>query len=633
MSGAQSMWTATVVAISLAVVGCIPGESPKPNLIVICLDAVRKDALTPYGASPTATPQLELLARRGVVFDNAFSVASWTRPSVPSILTGLYPRQHGMQTSGDRQVDVIPDEVTTLAERLRASGYATAAFVNNEHLQRRYSALDQGFDTYVEEAGEAPTLIEAFLSWTETVKARPFFVYLHILDPHWPYTPPPAVLGSLPTGARLRSIYVDLAASRWRLVRNAVNSRRTVLAPHVLGELRTLYDAEIASTDAAIGRAIELLDSRGTVDNTLVVVTADHGEGFGEHGYLDHGYGPYDELLRVPLIVRFPHDRHAGMRVAVSAQVVDIAPTILSYVGLDLPIGGGRSLLPAIDGSDVFADRAVFSEEQHGDTRMTAVRTNSYKYIRTEQLAPPPAPRAMLPVDLKVGARVRIEGVFADPDFVTDAVHLIDAGDTDCEIYAPVASVTGDGQLVTLLGTAVRIDPQSTRLRTAAGKHVDGTLAPFQWIRAHGQATGQQLVATKIETQGDKPATEIELEGIVESVAPEANGGADFSVCGYRVIIDPETQWKAFEGPFETVPAPSRRTDVDAAAEELYDLTNDPEERTNLAQRPSEPLSAMRERLRSVLTEIDRGVVARTRITVDLDAGTRDRLKALGYIE
>lgn len=302
-----------------------------PHIVLYVVDALRADALGLYGAGGGRSPVLDALGREGVVFDHAYAAASWTKPSVTTLFTSLYPATHGV---GARYYsDALPSSVTTLAEVLAAAGYMTAQFSANP-FTGALSNLDQGFDVAETSGalsagrrGPPPTagaLHDRAAEWLLRQPAAPAFAYLHAVDTH----PPFAVAGAT---------------------------------------AREAYDASLAALDAAIGDFRRRLAAGGIGGNLLVVVTADHGEAFGEHGREGHGQSVYDEEVRVPLLLHWP-GRLSPARIAEPVHHVDLAPTILALAGIAADGAGftGRSWWPrsaGVPGSPVVVSRFAYPED------------------------------------------------------------------------------------------------------------------------------------------------------------------------------------------------------------------------------------------------------------------------------
>jgi arylsulfatase A-like enzyme len=334
--------------------------SDRPNVIVLVVDTLRADRVGVYGATPSPTPQLDRLAATGLVFEQALAQSSWTMPSVASMMTGLQPRSHGVW-GGARDGDgtaagadgFLPDALTTLAEHVARAGVTTVG-VSANPLVSRGTNLAQGFETFVDYGMEkrfghgdrrrdwapASAVYDTFLDWLDEHRDRRFFAYLQTMEPHDPYAPPappPAPAGIRPAIAR-GDVY-ELANRR--------NFRGgAALTDAEIAWLRTLYDGEVRAWDAALPRLLDGLARAGVAESTVVLVTADHGEAFQEHGKLRHGVDLYDETVRVPFIVAGPGVR-PGRRPD-QAEGIDLFPTVATLLGAAPPTAlPGRDLLAA----------------------------------------------------------------------------------------------------------------------------------------------------------------------------------------------------------------------------------------------------------------------------------------------
>jgi len=330
-----------------------PGALAGANLVLITLDTTRAGRIGCYGNSAIATPIIDGLANDGLAFTDALAPAPTTLPSHTSILTGLYPVHHGVRANGRFR---LADEHPTLASLLNARGYATGAVISAFVLDSSFG-LSQGFDRYndnVELDGfnqelgglerRARVTTDRALSWLEGVAPRqPFFLWVHYFDPHANYAPP---------------------------------------EPYLTRYASNPYDGEIASVDEQIGRLMAHLDAAGLAENTLVVITADHGESLGEHDEHTHGYLLYDVTLRVPLILRCGKRLGAGAHVDRRVSLVDVAPTVLSLLGINTEV--------TFDGVDLTqpipANRPLFAETYHGWIEygwaaLLAVYAGDYKLI------------------------------------------------------------------------------------------------------------------------------------------------------------------------------------------------------------------------------------------------------------
>jgi len=298
------------------------------NVILCSIETLRRDHLSLYGHRRRTSPFLEELAAESVVFEQAYSQSSWTRPSVASMLTGLYPSQHDARVMFDR----LHDSCVLLPEILRGRGYSTAAFCTNGCISRPAFNYDQGYDLFVwERCYLGDRVVRDILGWLDDeAECRPFFVFAHLFDPHAPYKAPgryEAVFDPEYDG-RLKG-FAPLHPKKLRWLSD--------LTPRDEEYIRARYDEEILYTDTVLRRLVEGLKLRGLWDQTLVVVTSDHGEEFREHGGWGHGFNLYPEVLRIPLLVKLPGNAYAGRRVGGPAGTVDIVPTILSALDMAVP--------------------------------------------------------------------------------------------------------------------------------------------------------------------------------------------------------------------------------------------------------------------------------------------------------
>lgn len=333
-----------------------PAAGHRPNVLVYLVDTLRADHLGCYGYGRRKTsPEIDAFATDAVLFEEALAQSSWTRSSVASLLTGRLPTSHGVEGRGD----ALSPEATTLAEVLRKAGYATAAFVTNGNAGEPFG-FAQGFDTF-ELLGEdgsrralhalSDTVNRAAFSWLDENRGRPFFLYLHTMEPHAPYAPPgqtpePAALSD--EEAEAMEVLRERSLARFGESADVVPGSMTWMQglhrgilsakPSRVQALLKLYDGEIERNDRNFGRLLEHLKEKGLYDDTVVVFVADHGEEFYDHGGWEHGKTLYQEQLKVPLIVRFPEGPF-GVRAAGTAQQVDLLPTLAGYLGLTLPDG------------------------------------------------------------------------------------------------------------------------------------------------------------------------------------------------------------------------------------------------------------------------------------------------------
>lgn len=354
------------------------------GVIVYMIDTLRADRLGVYGSELGLTPRMDELANESVVFTDARAQSSWTRPSVVSTFTGLYPQTHGV----DERNDGLAGEVETLAERLWAAGVDTRAVITNGNVSHQFG-LGQGFGEYKrlgeEQSRESMHVLSDELNqWglyllQQHAVARgdqPFFLYLHATDPHAPYTPREPFASRFASGVDRTLGSLD-----------SFRRRREGEAPSdesVRDQLLALYDAEVAWTDHQLGVLIDELRERGLWDDTLFVVIADHGEEFLDHGHWEHGRTLYDEQLRVPLMIKPPSGVGTPRRVAGPAGHVDLAPTILDALGVDYDPAefDGMSLWPVLAGAtDQSTGATSLSHLELSDESLRSVVAGRWKLI------------------------------------------------------------------------------------------------------------------------------------------------------------------------------------------------------------------------------------------------------------
>jgi arylsulfatase A-like enzyme/Tfp pilus assembly protein PilF len=337
-------------------------EEGRRNLLLITLDTVRADYMSCNGSDRVRTPSLDRLARRGANFTRTRAAVPLTLPSHASILTGTYPPTHGVRDNAGYR---LPEEQVALAELLRENGYETAAFIGAFVLDSRFG-LAQGFDVYDDRTWSDITMLEnlkaernaeavfgAFSQWFQDYEGKkPFFVWIHYYDPHAPYEPP------------------EPYRSQYRV---------------------DPYAGEVAYTDAYVGKIMELLEGRDFIENTVVAVVGDHGEGLGEHDEQTHSLLIYNSTLHVPMIVCAPGLVPEGRTIHALTRTIDLAPTLLDYLGFAARLGQGESLRPLIDKGEAEYTIASYSESLYpsihlGWSALRGLETDRYRYI----LAPQP---------------------------------------------------------------------------------------------------------------------------------------------------------------------------------------------------------------------------------------------------
>jgi arylsulfatase A-like enzyme/Flp pilus assembly protein TadD len=325
---------ALLLGSALPALPAVAAEQP-PNVLLVTLDTVRADRLGCYGYQKIRTPHIDRLASEGVLFEKAFTPVPITLPAHAVLFTGTYPMMTGMH---DFSGNSLNPKQATMASLLRDQGYTTAGFVGSAVLDSRFG-LGQGFDVYhadfdfsrlhetnldaMEMRGDL--VVDQALAWLEQNQRRPFFLWVHLYDPHHPYQPPP---------------------------------------PYDSEYKARPYDGEIAFADAQAGRLLEHLRAKELYDQTLIVLASDHGEGLGEHNEKTHGFFIYTTTLQIPLIFKLPAPKSVPRaQVAVPVTLVDVLPTVLQLVGL--PVSGqiqGRSLLPLMLGREEESAEGMYAE-------------------------------------------------------------------------------------------------------------------------------------------------------------------------------------------------------------------------------------------------------------------------------
>jgi arylsulfatase A-like enzyme len=364
-----------------------PATDPRPNLVLIVVDTLRADHLTSYGYErPTGLAIDRLLARQGAVFDAAYSQAPWTLPSVASFLTSRYP---GELVGGELGSFGIPAGVPTLAERLRAAGYETAGFVANPTLHPG-NGFDRGFDTFYTPPASVDSmlrhgddLVRRVLPWLRGRGGRPFFLYVHFIDPHDPYENPETSGG--------RSVFFPeyRGTIGGRFVHGIYNGRIALPdPPNDVRQVAALYDSEIHYVDGRIGELLQSIPA-ATMARTLLTLTSDHGEELHDHGGWKHGQTLYQEQIHVPWIVRWDGQVAPGTRLGGAVRLLDLLPTLLAAAGAPAdPADEGVDLLAALRGRAALPRLPVIAEHLASGPRRAAAILEGRKLVLFDRRAP-----------------------------------------------------------------------------------------------------------------------------------------------------------------------------------------------------------------------------------------------------
>ena len=365
----------------------IPRE--RYNVFILLLDSLRADHVEPYGPESTQTPAMARLAEQGVTFLGARSNASWTRPAVASLLTSRSPSAHGVQEMEQR----LPRKIPFLPQILRKRGYRTVGVTANAVVSpsfgfaRGFQQMHRHFILVKSDAwpkkhptpeSRARFVWDRYLAATVRRDAkRPFFAYVHEIDPHSPYEPE-APYDALHGAPYPGNITLDLATI------GRIRDDPAWADPVDIRHLNAQYRGEVSFMDRYVGWLVDRLDEVELAKPTLFILVSDHGEEFMEHRAVGHAHTVYEELLRIPLILRMPGVLPAGLRLDVGAQLIDLAPTILDLIGEPIPDWmEGRSLLPNIETPDrEIPVRPAFASSN--GPRHTTVRLGRWKLIRDE---------------------------------------------------------------------------------------------------------------------------------------------------------------------------------------------------------------------------------------------------------
>lgn len=361
----------------------LPQEDPTPDIVLFLIDTLRADRCGPYGANEELTPTMNRLAEHGVVFEQAHSPGPWTLPSVVSIFTGRHIAEHNVVQEEFKLSESIPIIPQLLVDR----GYTTASFHKNPFAGRAYG-LDAGFDYYEHvrrRSIHGKTISRVF----DMAGDSPYFLYVHNVEPHDPHVhfrphhrridpvDPEFLERYGPLVKRYRGLTrADFVQGRQLGTTDNTEQQREALEElaSMVDHVENVYAGSVSVADARIASVIEAIQANGRWDDTLFILLSDHGEELADHGGWLHDQSVYQELLRVPLIIRFPGDEYAGRRISTPVSLVDVMPTILEVAGADAEgvRMSGRSLMPLVRGEEGAGNRP----------RVVGMRDNERKYYR-----------------------------------------------------------------------------------------------------------------------------------------------------------------------------------------------------------------------------------------------------------
>jgi len=408
------------LALTAGLLGGCVGRQPPPNVILISADTLRADRLGAYGyeARPTS-PRIDALAGEALLFEVHVAAAPWTTPSHLSLLTGLSPTRHGVTGSdralrealqGDRAIRRLPDVITTLAEALAARGWSTGAFTGGATLDPRIG-FDQGFGEYDTSMVKLDRgKVDRVFEWIDA-QPEPFFLFWHTFEVHAPYVAPD-FLGDVLPEPRARALGERLEGlpekRGWKQVRAAKRVMRSHDA-YNREVTSALYDGGVRSFDRWLGELLDFLRARDLDERTILVLTSDHGEQLGEDGrpapygdgfYNVHGHSLFEEMIRIPLIIRLP-GQEDGRRIPDVTASIDVMPTILDLLGLPVPPEvQGQSLRPLWEGEGPWEPRAALSESLSEGEEQKGLRDDRYKLVLSVAAATVEAKgRSFVPLD------------------------------------------------------------------------------------------------------------------------------------------------------------------------------------------------------------------------------------------
>ena len=618
-------------------VACSEARPPVgPNVLWICVDVLRADRLGAYGYPRPTSPRLDQLAQDGARFERAYAQTSWTKPSVPSYLTSSYPVEHRVlegstkDQAGRIVSDVLGEEWSTAAELFRDAGWHTGAFVTNAQL-RSFLGFDQGFDVYAEELGSAREINAELLEWIDDID-EPFFAYLHYIDVHWPYRPEPEHLAHFPAPPT----ELDLVGPGAPSLLDRINAGRVAVDDDDRAALSAAYDGTVRQVDEAIAAVLEELARRGLADDTIVVVSSDHGEELFEHGTAGHGRSLRDTLVHVPLVLAGPGIA-PGRVVRTPVESIDILPTLLGLASLAVPErlrGRDFSALLGAEAMDEEPEpRPVFAQLLRHGSFQRSVRVGDWKLVETYRFRrskDEPSPTGRLAVT--PGERVKLRGaVGEDGRFIARELVVDEQADAEIVLRGVVSALDRGARWLEIAPFRVSWD-DDTRLskRDSWWPLAEDAFDVGDIVEVDGTPAGpRRIAAQRIELRVDpREGLLLKLEAPAEAVSPEPPGG--LRVLGVDVVFEADVPLPGIEVPRRLPPIESAaladraRTRLSVA---LFDLAEDPGEHRDVAVAHPERVAA----LRGVLAAGPEASAEAARR--NLDTETVDRLRALGYVD
>jgi len=391
MERGKIFWFLSLFLIFSSFFSCHRKPSP-PNVILIIIDTARKDHFSCYGYQRETTPRIDEFAKEAVKFENAIATSSWTLPSIASILTGLWPHRHlaGYQIkdkeTGQEGLSYLSESAVSLAEVLLQQGYQTVGFFQNPFVDPAFR-LNRGFELYDYFPGDnlhirrADQVIGLASRWLERYWRRktPFFMVVHLFDPHLAYDPPSEYAWPYVYGYQ-GELQIPFAPDEKEL--NKIRQGKITYSSKDKDFIIGLYNGELSFVDHWVGAFFDYLKEKKIYERSLIILTADHGEEFWEHNSFEHGHSLYQEVLSVPLLIRFPEGENAGLAVKEYVTLADIAPSILAYLGIETSFpANGRSFI-SMPGAVIRPfPRAIISELNRIGPPLQCIIKYPYKLI------------------------------------------------------------------------------------------------------------------------------------------------------------------------------------------------------------------------------------------------------------
>ena len=587
-----------------------------PNILLIVVDALRADQVGFCAGKDLGTTNLDKLAADGVTFRNAISQASCTRPSVPSLMTGFYPSQHGVVDAikgvkkGTVSVAALDHSIPTMAEILAGDGYVTAAFLGGNANLKPTFGLTRGFaDVHWYPTNDGAALVEDFEKWIQAERPDRSLCYFHFMDVHNPL-PMETIPSRLDRG-------LDLG-----LVKESLN------------DLQGHYAASVRRVDEHVARVVRALESAGILEDTWIILTADHGEELMEHGaMLAHGRTLYRELVHVPLAMKLPGRAFAARTIDSPVQHVDLLPTMLDYLGHPHRHLPGRSLLPILRGQETGSAAHAFSELYRRDRYIQSVTTTNHQFIQTYVLEELTGASAR---DLRPGLFVEVKGQpIKGGRFLATKVAM--KSDQVFKVRGTVERVDVAKGLLTSMSHDFQID-ETTKFVCLGDKPfgVRDLTRGMKISLTFGNGAKGPIVAQVIKQR--KAGGKSKIEGVIQRVEDPESGLRRFTLLGIDVTVSddvkvtPVREKRSRKGPRASGPSRVLTGDFLDTHRELYDVTADPAELRNIIdERPD-----IAQELEGTLAEWSQALAGNIRTavgSVDVDPETLDQLRRMGYIE